>query len=74
MAPQPPMHRGQKATHRESPLEYEIVDATVKPDDAGEMGGCKVYTRAGKRYVQMTLVQARWFLDNGAIAPAGVGP
>lgn len=48
-------------------LEYEIIDASVKPDGAGRMGGERVTTRDGKRFVKFTHSQARWYLEHGTI-------
>lgn len=46
--------------------EYEILDPDAG-DVANELGGVKIYSRSGKRYVRMFEEQAKWFLEHGTI-------
>lgn len=56
------------------PTEYRVIDDRIKPDLRGEMGGVRMYSRDGQRYVAMTAEQARYFLEQGAIAKAEAAP
>lgn len=49
--------------------DYEIVDRTHRPDLRGEFAGVKVRNKAGKQVVALTERQARFYIDQGAIAP-----
>ena len=50
-------------------MPYAIIDPFHRPDLPGEFAGVRVTTLEGKPVVYLLPDQARFYLDQGAIAP-----
>jgi hypothetical protein len=50
-------------------LPYVILDEYHRPDLRGEFAGVRVVARDGKPVVHLLPEQAKFYLDQGAIAP-----
>lgn len=61
--------RKQMQTQQAPAMDYIIVAPSHKPDLRGEFAGVKVRRENGKQIVRLTVRQARFYLDQGAIVP-----